>query len=80
MEMPNIEEINQLIKKNFDPITIKVNNFSIKYHYQNYKLNISIIKNRDLLFTCYNSMYYFANTIHQSSLYNFNRYLLFEIL
>ena len=27
MEMPNIEEINQLIKKNFDPITIKVNNF-----------------------------------------------------
>ena len=69
----NINDINRELKKNFESITIKTNKFPLKYHYQDYQLDIASLKTNDLLFTCNNSMYYFANTISQSSLYNFNQ-------
>ena len=74
--MSNVDNINDIIrelKKNFDSITLKTNKFQLKYHYQNYQIEIALLKTNDLFFTCNNSMYYFANTIAQSSLYNFNQ-------
>ena len=67
-----INDINRTIKNNFDSQTITSNKFPLNYHYQNYQLIISLIKTDDLLFTCNNSINYFANIIDYSSLCNFN--------
>ena len=69
----DINDINRAIKRNFDSQTIASNKLSLEYHYQKYLLFISLLKTKDILFTCNNSMNYYANSIDYSSLCSFHQ-------
>ena len=72
LNIDDINDINRIIKNNFDSQTISLSKFTLKYHFQNYQLIISLLKTNDILFTCNNNMYYFANVISYSHLSKFS--------
>ena len=71
-ESDNIFEIIEAIQKSFNPITLRTKPIKLKYKFNDYTINISMIKSRDLLLTCTNDVQYYATTIHQTSLNSFN--------
>ena len=66
----NIDNINEFIRKTFDPLTTRKESFTLKLKQKDYKLIISFLQNNYILFTCSSNFEYFGNSMHKNDVNN----------
>ena len=66
----NIDNINEFIRKTFDPLTTRKESFNIRLNYKEYKLTISFLQNNYILFTCKSNFDFYGNSLHKNDVNN----------